>query len=112
MPKKPVVAPALTQPMHLILLVLLQGNRHGYAIMQGVEALTDGAVRMGPGTLYGAIKRLLRADLVADAGDRHEAGDERRRYYRITLQGRAAVRAETKLMQRVLAFARLHGGTA
>ena len=76
-------SPALSPVMHHILLALLEGERHGYAIMQAVERITDGAVAMGPGTLYGALKRLLDAGLVEEAGERSE-GHERRRYYRLT----------------------------
>jgi DNA-binding PadR family transcriptional regulator len=111
--QKPTPAPPpLTQPMHLILLTLLERDRHGYAIMQAVEDLTAGAVTMGPGTLYGAIKRLLEAKLVVETNDRPRADldDERRRYYRITPQGRVAAGNETRLMHRIVAFARAHGG--
>lgn len=98
----------LTPALHHILLVLLQGERHGYAIMQDVERITDGTMRMGPGTLYGAIKRLLEAGLIEEAGERDDpSGDERRRYYRITAAGRRAVVAETARLQRLVAFA--HG---
>ena len=67
--------PTPLAPAHLhILLALLEGERHGYAIMQSVERITDGATRMGPGTLYGAIKRLLEAGLVEECGERAPAG--------------------------------------
>lgn len=96
----------LTPALHHILLALLPAERHGYAIMQDVDRITDGSVRMGPGTLYGAIKRLLEAGLVEEAGERDDpAGDERRRYYRITGAGRRAVVAETTRLQRLVAFA-------
>ena len=96
----------LTPALHHILLALLPAERHGYAIMQDVERITDGSMRMGPGTLYGAIKRLLEAGLVEEAGERGDpSGDERRRYYRITGTGRRAVMAETTRLQRLVAFA-------
>ena len=98
--------PALSPVMHHILLALLEGERHGYAIMQSVERITDGAVAMGPGTLYGALKRLLEAGLVEEAGERSD-GDERRRYYRLSALGRRAVREETARLQRLVEFA--HG---
>ena len=98
--------PALSPVMHHILLALLEGERHGYAIMQSVERITDGAVAMGPGTLYGALKRLLEAGLVEEAGERSD-GDERRRYYRLSALGRQAVRDETARLQRLVEFA--HG---
>ncbi len=103
----PGTAPApLTPALHHVLLALLQGERHGYAIMQDVERITGGAVRMGPGTLYGAIKRLLDAGLVEEAGERDDpAVDERRRYYRISGAGRSAVAAETARLRRLVDFA-------
>ncbi|MDQ2701634.1 MAG: PadR family transcriptional regulator [Pseudomonadota bacterium] len=99
----------LTPALHHILLALLPGERHGYAIMQDVERITAGGTRMGPGTLYGAIKRLLEAGLIEEAGERDDpSGDERRRYYRITGAGRHAVVAETTRLQRLVAFADGH----
>lgn len=101
--------PPLSPVMHHILLALLEGERHGYAIMQAVERITNGAARMGPGTLYGAIKRLLDSGLVEEAGERDDpAGDERRRYYRLSTLGRRAVREETTRLQRLVDFAHGH----
>lgn len=109
MPKTPAELPPLSPVMHHILLALLEQERHGYAIMQAVERITDGAVRMGPGTLYGAIKRLLDSGLIEEAGERIDpAGDERRRYYRLSALGRRAVRAETMRLQRLVDFAQGH----
>lgn len=98
----------LTQAMHHILLALLEGERHGYAIMQAVEALTAGATRMGPGTLYTSIRKLLDAGLIEESGERPDADDERRRYYRVTAGGREAVRAETQRLSRLVRFAQKH----
>lgn len=97
-------------PAHLhILLALLEGDRHGYAIMQAVERITDGATRMGPGTLYGAIKRLLEGGLVEEAGERSDpSGDERRRYYRLTSLGQRAVASELSRLQHLVDFAQGH----
>jgi DNA-binding PadR family transcriptional regulator len=69
-----------------ILLALADGSKHGYGIMQEVKSISDGRIKMGPGTLYGSIKRMLAAELVEETGDRPapEFDDERRRYYRIT----------------------------
>lgn len=108
---KPAPTPApLTPAMHHILLALLDGDRHGYAIMQAVETLSDGAMRLGPGTLYGTLKRLLDARLVEETEERPAADsdDERRRYYRLTTGGRAAVRAETARLARLVRFASRH----
>lgn len=109
MPRAPAELPPLSPVLHHILLALLEGERHGYAIMQAVERITDGAARMGPGTLYGAIKRLLESGLIEEAGERTDpAGDERRRYYRLSTLGRRAVREETARLQRLVAFAHGH----
>src|SRR5262249_9198170 len=97
--------------MLLILACLLDGERHGYAIMQGVQALTEGETRLGPGTLYGAIKRLLQAKLIVESTARPADDDERRRYYRITPLGRAAVEAEARRMRRLVALVGAHGRT-
>lgn len=109
MPRTPAELPPLSPVLHHILLALLEGERHGYAIMQAVERITDGAVRMGPGTLYGAIKRLLEGGLIEEAGERTDpVGDERRRYYRLSAMGHRAVREETARLQRLVTFAHEH----
>ncbi len=97
---------SLTEPMHLILLSLLDGERHGYAIMQEVESITDGDVRMGPGTLYGAIKRLLSTKWIVESAHRRDGDDERRRYYRMTPMGRRVLDQHTARLQRLVSFAR------
>jgi DNA-binding PadR family transcriptional regulator len=98
----------LTPAIAHILLAVADEERHGYAIMREVERLTDGATRMGPGTLYGTIKRLLAAGLVAEAAQRPdpELDDERRRYYRLTPLGRRVLEAENARMATLLAAAR------
>ncbi len=112
MTAQPSLSAPLTPAMHHILLALLEGDLHGYAIMQSVEQLSDGAMRMGPGTLYGTLKRLLELRLVAETEERPaNDDDERRRYYRLTTAGRAAVRAETMRLARLVTFAGRHGGT-
>ena len=100
----------LSPPMHHILLALLDGDLHGYAIMQSVETLSNGALRMGPGTLYGTLKRLLEQGLVLETDERPDADadDERRRYYRLTPSGREAVRSETARLSRLVRFAARH----
>jgi DNA-binding PadR family transcriptional regulator len=101
-------APPLQPATFQILLALVDGERHGYAIMKEVAALTDGGVRLGPGTLYGTLKRLLEGGLVEEAGVRASAdtGDERRRYYRITKLGLAAARVEARRLDAIVAMAR------
>jgi DNA-binding PadR family transcriptional regulator len=100
---------ALTPAMHHILLALLQGERHGYAIMQEVEKLSDSAMRLGPGTLYTSIRKMLDAGLIEESAQRQSEGDdERRRYYRIATAGRAAVLAETQRLSQLVRFANRH----
>jgi DNA-binding PadR family transcriptional regulator len=79
-----------------VLLVLAEGEKHGYGIMREIEQISDGTVRMGPGTLYGTIKRLLEIGLIAESGERPdpESDDERRRYYQITALGERVAAAE------------------
>jgi DNA-binding PadR family transcriptional regulator len=98
----------LTPAVFHILLALALRERHGYGIMQEVAALTDGAVRMGPGTLYGTLKRMLAAGLVEEVEERADPalGDERRRYYRLTEAGGAIARAEARRLESLVAAAR------
>jgi DNA-binding PadR family transcriptional regulator len=80
-----------------ILLALADGERHGYGIMQEVESRSMGTTRLGPGTLYGAIKRMLAAGLIEESAKRPIAknDDERRRcYYRLTRLGRSVATEE------------------
>lgn len=81
-----------------ILLALADGDKHGYGIMLDVEANTEGQVKMGPGTLYGSIKRMLKAGLILESDERPdpELDDQRRRYYGLTDLGRKVLRAESK----------------
>ena len=95
----------LTAVVLHLLLALSDGDRHGYAVAQEVERLTDGAVRLGPGTLYGSLRRLLDAALIEEAAARADA-DERRRYYRVTALGRRALELELERLARVVAVAR------
>ena len=79
-------SPGLTPPVFHILLALADGERHGYAIGQDVAVQTDGRLDLGPGTLYGCLKRMLTAALVEESDVRPDPAldDERRRYYRLT----------------------------
>jgi DNA-binding PadR family transcriptional regulator len=88
----------LTPAVFHILVALAAGDRHGYAIMREVEDLSHGAVKLGPGTLYTALKRLLASRWIEAADERPdpELDDERRRYYRLTPQGLAVAVAETQ----------------
>jgi len=86
-----------------ILLALVDGEKHGYAIMSEVEVVTEGSVTMGPGTLYGTVKRMLNAGLVEETDERPdpELDDERRRYYRLTGLGERVLDAEVARMEQL-----------
>jgi DNA-binding PadR family transcriptional regulator len=90
-----------------ILIALLDRPRHGHGIRKHVAERTDGAVEIGPGTLYMAIKRMLeRGDIVeTEAPADSEGNDERRRYYRVTEAGRSAAQAEATRLRRLLDLA-------
>ena len=98
----------LTPATFHILLALIDAERHGYAIMQEVAERTEGAVKLGPGTLYGSLKRLLEQELVEESGERADPtfDDERRRYYRITKHGVAVARAEARRLETLVLAAR------
>jgi DNA-binding PadR family transcriptional regulator len=91
-----------------ILLALADQDLHGYAIMRQVAEDSDGAVRLGPGTLYGSIKTLLEHGLIEELGEREDAqlGTERRRYYRISAEGRLLAMQEAKRLAGLIRVAR------
>ena len=92
---------------HAVLLALLDADRHGYGIIKEVERQTEGALRPGTGTLYTALQRLQDEGLIAESPRRPDPEDDaRRKYYRITAAGRAAARAETLRLIRLVAVAR------
>jgi DNA-binding PadR family transcriptional regulator len=99
--------PPLTPAAFQVLLALAAGEAHGYAVMQFIEQTTGGSVRLGPGTLYRTIARLLADGLVeeVEGGDPAAPHDARRRYYRLTPLGRQAAQAEATLLQRLVAAA-------
>jgi len=90
-----------------ILLALSDGDLHGYGIMQEVAEHTAGQIRLGPGTLYGAIKRLLTDKLIVEVDERPdpELDDERRRYYRLTDFGQRVLKAEVRRITKMVAVA-------
>jgi DNA-binding PadR family transcriptional regulator len=97
----------LQQAEFHILLALSAGDCHGYGIIQDVEARTDGAVRLSPGTLYRTIERLLERGLIEEARKPARAkSDPRRHYYRITPLGTAVARAETSRLADLVRMAR------
>jgi len=98
----------LTPPVFHILLALSDQERHGYGIMQDVARQTNDALQLGPGTLYGCLKRMLAAGLVEASEERPdpELDDERRRYYRMTPLGARAVREEAQRLAGAVGAAR------
>ena len=104
----------LTPPVFHILLALADEERHGYGIMQDVARQTNDALQIGPGTLYGCLKRMLAAGLVEESDERpdSELDDERRRYYRMTDLGRSVVRAEARRLADAVTAARARLGLA
>jgi DNA-binding PadR family transcriptional regulator len=89
------------------MLALADGERHGYAIAREIDAVTKGAVRMGPGTLYGTLQRLVASALVEPSHAPHRSGDDpRRRYYRLTARGRSALKTEIDRLATVVSVAR------
>lgn len=98
-----------------IVLALLDGELHGYALMQRIAELSDGAVKMGPGTLYGTLSRLVDDGVIVETTDRRERDDnERRRYYELTADGRAVALDELRRLRSLVHQVRHHltGGAA
>jgi DNA-binding PadR family transcriptional regulator len=94
-----------------ILMALAAGDRHGYAIIQDVAHRTDNALKLGAGTLYRSLQRMLEQGLIVETGDRPdpENDDDRRRYYRLTPFGDAVARAETRRLADLVRLARASG---
>lgn len=92
----------LTPAVYHILLALYDGAKHGYAISQEVEAVTNGSIKMGSGTLYGTIKRMLRDELIEEA---LELADGERRYYRLTQFGKDVTSAESQRLAHLVQIA-------
>jgi DNA-binding PadR family transcriptional regulator len=112
MPRKP--APdsrkALSLPVIHILLTLAEGSRHGYAIKQEIDERTGGGIRLGPGTLYEAIQRLLDGGLIEEtsAADAENGQQAQRRYYALTADGWAVLRNEIHQLGTIVDRARAH----
>jgi DNA-binding PadR family transcriptional regulator len=98
----------LTPAVLHILLALSTQERHGYGIMKEVESDSDGKVKMGPGTLYGSIGRMIEAGLIRESNKRvdPEMDDERRVYYEITGPGRQALAAELERYRALVTVAK------
>ena len=90
-------------PLHIVL-ALNRGERHGYALMGDVEELSGGIIQMGPGTLYGSIKKLLAQGLIEESPARPDPtlDNERRRYYRLTGLGQRVCQAEMERLTTLL----------
>ena len=91
-----------------ILLALLDGELHGYALMRRVAELSDGAVKMGPGTLYGTLNRLVDDQLIVETTDRVQRDGERRRYYQLTATGHTVAVDELVRLQGLVHHVRRH----
>lgn len=95
-----------------ILLALVDQERHGYAVLQDIEARTGGELRLSAGTLYRSIARMVEQGLIAEVRQRPARGDdERRRYYRVTPFGRNVARAEMARLAELIRLARARGLT-
>ena len=103
----------LTPAVFHILLALADQDRHGYAIILDIAERTGGAMRLGTGTLYTAISRLLDGGLIEEPDERPDADqdDERRRYYRLTAFGRDVANAEARRLAALVKMARSRGIT-
>ena len=98
----------LTATVFNILLALADGEKHGYGIMLEVETNTEGQMVMGPGTLYGSIKRMLKAGLIEETDERPdpELDDQRRRYYQLSGLGEQTLRLEAERLASQVRLAR------
>ena len=105
--KSKLLTPLTPAVLH-ILLVLSTGERHGYGIMKQVASESQGKVKMGPGTLYGSIGRMIEAGLIRESERKvdPELDDERRVYYKMTALGQATLAAELERYREVLAVAK------
>ena len=105
----------LTPAVFYVLFALADGEKHGYAIMQEMSVLSDGKFRIGPGTLYTTLQRLLDLGLIEEVKWSRSPEDSRRRYYRLMGSGKSLLEAELARMDSVMRLARrrkLVAGTA
>jgi DNA-binding PadR family transcriptional regulator len=101
------MVPLTSAVMH-VLLSLAGGDRHGYGIIKDVLQQTDNRLRLGPGTVYGTLQRLMQAGWVEEVAPPADETDARRRYYRLTRAGRDAVKAEAERLEGLVRTARAH----
>ena len=104
----------LTPAVLYILMALSDSEKHGYAIMKQVETDSENKVSMGPGTLYGSLKRMLESGLVAECDKKIDPNmdDQRRIYYKITGLGKQALEAELERYRRVVSLTKRHASGA
>jgi DNA-binding PadR family transcriptional regulator len=104
-PKSPI---RMTPAFFFLLLTLVDGERHGYAMAREVKRRSEGAIRLGPGSLYWSLHRLAQVGLIEEvqSPEAAEVGEERRRYYRLTEAGWSVLRRETETLAKVMEFAR------
>src|SRR5882724_12499028 len=111
MPRKPQPAPQdflpLALPIFQMLLMLGEGERHGYAMKREILKRSGGKINLGPGVLYGSINKMLEQGLIEESDERPDShlDDERRRYYRITSLGRRVARAEAMRLRDLVRLA-------
>ena len=95
----------LSAAMFHVLLALASDDLHGYGVIQAVQTLSEGKYRIGPGTLYDNLKRLLNCGWVKDYEEVCQPGEDSRRMYRLTSDGKATLQAEVSRMKKVLRLA-------
>lgn len=95
----------MTAQTFQILIALAEAPRHGYAIIQEVDRISGGKIRMGPGTLYGALQRLVEEGLIEECDAPPNEAGERRRYYRLTRDGRKEAAQEAARMREMVQLA-------
>jgi DNA-binding PadR family transcriptional regulator len=102
---------ALPEATFHILMALAEEDRHGYAVIQEVAARTNGELKLGAGTLYRSMQRMLEQGWITETSERPapDLDDERRRYYRITAQGKAVAREEARRLTQLVKLARQSG---
>ena len=100
-------APLTPAVLHILLALSLK-ERHGYGIMKEVESDSEGQVKMGPGTLYGSLRRMIDSGLIRESEKRVDPklDDERRVYYEITALGQEALSGELERYRRVVSVAK------
>jgi|SRR5215831_5629618 len=112
-PKDPIASLLPLSPAALhILTALAGGDRHGYAIMQEVAQQSDGRYKLGPGTLYDNIEKLISRALIKEASRSSGGDDPRRRYYQLTTFGRRVLSAEVTRLGDVLRSAKMRLATS